>query len=194
MPSSSTRSTKTCLKCSLSKYVRLQSTFLFLFRTLADSLLAFLTQLELTVVECSYFPLLLLLDQHENLPFPCAGSEGRLGMADAISLLSGISGLSFDYPFLSPLSFLSNSRLALFCLGISGLSFDYPILSPLSFLSYSRLAFFFFFFFFFFLSCHFCAAGPTSWPCFLRKILQHFSLRNRIFGMALLEQLVDDSW
>ena len=174
MPSSSTRSTKTCLKCSLSKYVRLQSTFLFLFRTLADSLLAFLTQMELTVVECSYFPLLLLLDQHENLPFPFAGSEGRPGMYNAISLLSGISGLSFDYPFLSPLSFLSNSRLALFCLGISGLFLiTHSYLLSLFCLTVVSL---FFVFFFFFVSSFLCCRSnlltlfsPENPPTFFAK-------------------------
>ena len=38
--------------------------------------------------------------------------KGRLGMSD-VTLLSGISGLSFDSPFLSPLLFFVLSPLAL---------------------------------------------------------------------------------
>ena len=80
--------------------------------------------------------------------------EGRPGMSDVL-LLSGISGLSFDSPFLSPLLFF-------FCLVLL-----------------------------LFLSCHFPANGPFSW-LFSRK-LKHFSLRVRLFCMALVEQLGDDS-
>ena len=79
--------------------------------------------------------------------------------------------------------------------GISGLSFDSPFLSPL---------FFLFFLFFLpwllllFLSCHFSANGPFFWLFFffflLQKTLKYFSLRVRLFCMALVEQLGDDSW
>ena len=70
-------------------------------------------------------------------------------MLDVI-LLSGISGLSFDSPFLSPV-------VALFCL----------VLLP-------------------FLSCHFSD--------FFSRKLKYFSFRVKLFCMALVEQLGDDSW
>ena len=95
MPSSSTRSTKTCLKCSLSKYVRLQSTFLFLFRPLADYLLAFLTQLELTVVECSYVHI-------------------------SLSCFSSISMKIFHFPVLAPKGGWGWLMLFLSCLASQG--------------------------------------------------------------------------
>ena len=57
--------------------------------------------------------------------------KGRPGMSD-VSLLSGISGLSFDSPFLSPLS-----------LSLSLVLFPCPVLLL-------------------FLSCHFSANGPFS--------------------------------
>ena len=44
-----------------------------------------------------------------------------------------------------------------------------------------------------FLSCHFSANGPVSW-LFPQKTLKYFSLRIRLFCMALVEQLGDDSW
>ena len=71
-----------------------------------------------------------------------------------ICLLSGISRLSFDSPFLSPLLFLLPSPLAL-----------------------SVLAFF-------------C---PFFW-LFFQKTLKYFLLMVRLFCMALVEQLGDDSW
>ena len=74
------------------------------------------------------------------------------------SLLSGISGLSFDSPFLSPLLFFFYlpSHLALSVLIVI-----------------------------FLLMVHF--------P-FFQKTLKYFSLRVRLFCMALVEQLGDDSW
>ena len=80
--------------------------------------------------------------------------EGRPGMSD-VTFLSGISGLSFDSPFLS--SFLFFSLVLLL-----------------------------------FLSCHLAANGPFSW--LFQKTLKYFSLRVRLFCMALVEQLGDDSW
>ena len=44
-----------------------------------------------------------------------------------------------------------------------------------------------------FLSCHFSANGPFSWP-FFQKTVKYFSLRVRLFCMALVEQLGDDRW
>ena len=44
-----------------------------------------------------------------------------------------------------------------------------------------------------FLSCHFSVNGPFSWLLF-QKTLKYFSLRVRLFCMALVEQLGDDSW
>ena len=44
-----------------------------------------------------------------------------------------------------------------------------------------------------FLSCHFSANGPFSW-LFFQKTLKYFSWRVRLFCMALVEQLGDDSW
>ena len=72
-----------------------------------------------------------------------------------VALLSGISELSFDSPFLSPLLFF-------FCLVLL-----------------------------LFLSDNFSANGPFSF--FPPKTLKYFSLRVRLFCMALVEQL-DDSW
>ena len=71
--------------------------------------------------------------------------------------LSGISGLSFDFPFLSPLLFLLPSPLAL------------SVLSCFCYWSILR-------------------------TFFLQKTLKYFSLRVRLFCMALVEQLGDDSW
>ena len=79
--------------------------------------------------------------------------EGMLGMSD-VSPLSGISGLSLDSIFLSPVLFL--------CL----------VLLP--FLSFS-----------------------ACWPVllnFFQKILQYFSLKDRLFCMAPLWQLGEISW
>ena len=70
--------------------------------------------------------------------------------------------------------------------GISGLSFDSPFLSPLLF-------FFFCLVLLLFLSCHFSANCPFS-RLFFQKTLKYFSLRVRLFCMALVEQLGDDSW
>ena len=65
--------------------------------------------------------------------------------------------------------------------GISGLSFDSPFIYPLCLVLLL------------FLSCHFSADF-----CFLffslQKTVKYFSLRVRIFCMALVEQLGDDSW
>ena len=47
-----------------------------------------------------------------------------------VSLLSGISGLSFDSPFLSPLLFFLPSPLALFCLVIFLLMVHSPVFFP----------------------------------------------------------------
>ena len=44
-----------------------------------------------------------------------------------------------------------------------------------------------------FLSCHFSANGSFSW-LFFQKTFKYFSLRVRLFCMALVEQLGDDSW
>jgi len=84
--------------------------------------------------------------------------ERRPGMSD-VSLLSGISGLSFDSSFLSP------HLLVFFCQVLM-----------------------------LFLSCHFSANGPFFW-LFSRKLSNNYvSLRVRLFCMALVEQLGDDSW
>ena len=47
-----------------------------------------------------------------TVTFNSSGPEGRPGMSD-VFLLSGISGLSFDSPFLSPLLFFLHNPLAL---------------------------------------------------------------------------------
>ena len=76
--------------------------------------------------------------------------------------------------------------------GISGLSFDSPFLSPLFFFS---LSFFFFFFclvLLLFLSCHFFLLMVHSPDFFFRK-LKYFSLKIKLFCMALVEQLGDDN-
>ena len=78
-------------------------------------------------------------------------------MSDVL-LLSGISGLSFDSPFLSP--------LLLFFSALSSCSFCFVI---------------------FLLMVH-------SPDIFSEKTLKYFSLRVRLFCMALVEQLGDDSW
>ena len=79
--------------------------------------------------------------------------EGKLGMSD-VSLLSGISGLSF-WDLLS----------CFYCLVLL-----------------------------LFLFCHFSANGPFSCLLFSSENLKYFSLRVRLFCMALVEQLGDDSW
>ena len=90
------------------------------------------------------------------LHFYCAISpEGRPGMFD-VSLLSGISGLSFYIPFLSPLVF--------FCLVLL-----------------------------FFLSRHFFLLMVHTTDFFSSRKLKYFSLRVRLFCMALVEHLGDDS-
>ena len=86
----------------------------------------------------------------------CCSPEEMPGMSD-VPLLSGISGLSFDFPFLSPLLFLLPSPLAL------------SVLSCFCYWSILR-------------------------TFFLQKTLKYFSLRVRLFCMALVEQLGDDSW
>ena len=53
------------------------------------------------------------MNTHTQLITP----EGRAGMSD-VFLLSGISGLSFDSPFLSPLLFFSAQSFCSFCLVI----------------------------------------------------------------------------
>ena len=73
-----------------------------------------------------------------------------------VTLLSGISGLSFDSPFLSLLLFFLPSPLAL---------------SVLSFFCYWSILLTFF-----------------------QKTIKYFLLRVRLFCMALVEQLRDDSW
>ena len=70
-----------------------------------------------------------------------------------ISLLSGISGLSFDSPFLSPVLFFLPNPFALSCFVI------------------------------FLMMVH----SPDFFP-------GYFLLRVRLFCMALVEQLGDDSW
>ena len=55
--------------------------------------------------------------------------EGRPGMSD-VSLLSGISGLSFDSPFLSPLLFFSALSFCSFCLVIFLLMVHSPDFFP----------------------------------------------------------------
>ena len=62
--------------------------------------------------------------------------------------------------------------------GISGLSFDSPFLSPLLFFCPVLLLF---------LCYHFLANGPFSG-------LGSGKLSNRLFCVALVEQLGDDSW
>ena len=64
--------------------------------------------------------------------------------------------------------------------GISGLSFDSPFLSPLLFFCLVLLLF---------LSCLF--SHPSG---FEKKNLKHHKLRVRLFCMALVEHLGDDSW
>ena len=86
-----------------------------------------------------------------------ASPKGGWGCLHDVSLLSWISGLLFDTPFLSPL-----------------LLFFLPIVLLL------------------FLSCYFSADGPFSWLFSLQKTLKYFSLRVRLFCMALVEQLGDD--
>ena len=73
-------------------------------------------------------------------------------------LLSGISELSFDFPFLSPLLFCFSAKSSCsFCLVI------------------------------FLLMVH-------SSAFFFQKTLKYFSLRVRLFCLALVKQLGDDSW
>ena len=64
---------------------------------------------------------------------------------------------------------------------VSGLSSDSRFLSPILFFCLVILLF---------LSCHFSANGPFSF--FSPKTLKYFSLRVRLFCMALVEQLGDD--
>ena len=68
--------------------------------------------------------------------------------------------------------------------GISGLPFDSTFLSPLLFFLPSPLALFVLFFFLLIV----CS------PDFFPRKLRYFSLRVRLFCMALVEQLGDDSW
>ena len=80
--------------------------------------------------------------------------EGKLGMSD-VSLLSGISGLSF-----------------------------WDLLSCF----YCLVLLLFLFYFIFLLMVH----SPAFF--FFSENLKYFSLRVRLFCMALVEQLGDDSW
>ena len=93
--------------------------------------------------------------------------EGRPGLSD-VYLLSGISGLSFESAFLSPLLIFFSFFLFLF---LSSLLVLYV--------------------------CHFSANGLVFcfvWSFFFSRKLKYFSLRVRLFCMALVEQLGDESW
>ena len=95
--------------------------------------------------------------------------EERPGMS-YVPLLSGISGLSFDSPFLSPLFFLS----------LFFFFFSLPSPLALSVLSFFCLCIHFF-----------CLSILLT---FFQKTLKYFSLRVRLYCMALVEQLQDDSF
>ena len=86
---------------------------------------------------------------------------GRLGMSDVNSLF-GISGLSFDSPFLTHVF----------------LSFFFVSFFSLSFLSFLLILLFF-------LPGYFSANGPFSWLFSSRK-LKYFSLRVRLFVWLLV--------
>ena len=105
------------------------------------------------------------LSEHLLFLFVFGSPKGRPGLSD-VPLLSGISGLSFDSPFLSPVfSFLGGSFCVCVCVCLVLLLF---------------------------LSCHVSANGPFYW-LFSRK-LKYFLLMVRLFCMALVEQLGDNSW
>ena len=67
---------------------------------------------------------------------------------------------------------------------ISGLSFDSTLPSPFVLFCLLPLPY---------LSCLFSAYWPILLT-FFQRILQYFSLRDRIFSIALLQQLGDDDW
>ena len=67
---------------------------------------------------------------------------------------------------------------------VSGLSYDLPFLPSLFFFCLAFLRF---------LSCQFSANGPFS-LLFSPEASYTFSLRVRLYCMALVEQLGDDSW
>ena len=72
------------------------------------------------------------LIQHDHilfLKFQVYSPEGRLGMSD-VSLLSGISRLTFDSPFLSPLLFFLPSPFARSVLSFFLLMIHYPDFFP----------------------------------------------------------------
>ena len=68
--------------------------------------------------------------------------------------------------------------------GISELSFDSALLSPLLFFCLLLLLF---------LCCLFSAYWPILLTYF-QKFFQYFSLRDRLFGTALVQRLGDDTW
>ena len=67
----------------------------------------------------------------------------------------------------------------------SGLSFDSTLLAPLLFFCQLPLLF---------LSCLFFLLPIGPFWLFSQKILEYFSLRDRLFGMTLVLQLGDDGW
>ena len=77
--------------------------------------------------------------------------------------------------------------------GISGLSFDSPFLSPLFFSFFFFFFFFLCLVLLHSLSGHFSANGPFSWLFYPEDSLTLFSKRVRLFDIVLVGQLGDDS-